>query len=75
MPDPEASLFALLVEGRPISAEVLRRYGQVLLNVANRMDEGKLTVGRNSGILESEEPCGARVISMVLTLHEPRTLN
>lgn len=66
---------SVMVTGRPITAEVLRDYGNLLLRAADQMAKGELTVGSASGILESAAPCGAGVIEMVLVFHEPRTLN
>lgn len=71
MADP----LAFLVRGRPITAEVLRDYGNVLLRAADQMAKGQLTVSEASVIIEKTAPCEAGVIEMVLMLHEPRTLN
>ena len=71
MADP----MAVLVSGPPITAEVLRDYGNMLLRAADKMAKGELTVSDASVILERAAPCGAGVIEMVLMFHEPRTLN
>lgn len=71
MADP----LAFLVRGRPITAEVLRDYGNVLLRAADQMAKGQLTVSEASVIIENTAPCGAGVIEMTLMFHEPRTLN
>lgn len=63
------------VRGFPLTAEVLRSYGKLLLVAADRMNKGELTVGEASSIIESMAPCGALTIEMSLILHEPRTLN
>ena len=71
MADP----LAVRVSGPPITAEVLRDYGNLLLRAADKMAKGELTVSGASVILEGAAPCGAGVIVMVLMFHEPRTLN
>lgn len=54
MADP----LAVLVSGPPITAEVLRDYGNLLLRAADKMANGELTVSGASVILERAAPAG-----------------
>lgn len=61
--------------GPPVTSEVLRRYAAFLETAAKALEAGTLEVTKDSGIVESSEPCGELHLNLSIGLHLPRTIN